>query len=168
MEIQCQILQHYGFPYMPKDSVTPSKHYKGVAIGFFLHIVFSIFYIFTYNFRKHSSAYAKDNTLLLFLLIPAHLEVPLSMLITKEVPRARFPGGWWQAVRMKGKLPVSSTYLLAISQGNSHSICCLREISMERLPRFDMEYSQLGKDLCLVDGNNITLVFKVCQAIQTG
>lgn len=121
MEIQCQILQYYGFPYMPKDSVTPSKHYKGVAIGFFLHIVFSIFYIFTYNFRKHSSAYAKDNTLLLFLLIPAHLEVPLSMLITKEVPRARFPGGWWQAVRMKGKLPVSSTYLLAISQGNSHS-----------------------------------------------
>lgn len=79
--------------WMPKDSVTPSKHYKGVAIGFFLHIVFSIFYIFTYNFRKHSSAYAKDNTLLLFLLIPAHLEVPLSMLITKEVPRARFPGG---------------------------------------------------------------------------
>lgn len=38
---------------------------------------------------------------------------------------------------------------------------------MERLPRFDMEYSQLGKD-CLVDGNNITLVFKVCQAVQTG
>lgn len=58
---------------MPKDSMTPSKHYKGVAIGFFLPIVLYIFYIFTYNFRKYSSAYAKANTLLLFLLIPAHL-----------------------------------------------------------------------------------------------
>lgn len=76
---------------MPVDNVIPSKHYEGVVTGFFS--TYSTKPSLYYDFGKVPFAYARANTVLLLYLIPAHLEVPLSILITKEIRRIKFPKG---------------------------------------------------------------------------
>jgi len=95
MEIQRHILHYCIFPYMPVDNVIPSKLYEGVVTGFFLPMVFYRWHqtLTPYHLGKVLFPYARGNKVLLHCLIPAHLEVHCSILITKEITRTKFPKG---------------------------------------------------------------------------